>query len=423
MNSQTLFVSYIVDAVLFLLLIFIFFGKGKKVKILINKENYKDWITEGTVDKNSKQDVNIFSIEDLVNLAIDLDKRVIHDSKLNKFYIMAEDVNYVYDPAYVSQVMDGKQQIGRILLEQGVITSRQVETGLYYQKRIGNRLGDSLVALGFIDETTLYSTLAAQQKMSYYELDTKLELSDISWLSSMSLGKARALQALPLGRREDGKWVIACGESAWSGIAGALQEIFGPEIYLVASRPSHIYDLLEKLEQKLNADKNMNSFNEFIKERKLEAYERLSEEEADQFLKAYLKGKLDIYLFIKALGLANQYVLSQITDRETVISWLSSKNLISGEMTNMIIALNKLVKKQDAKMRQEKVMPSLTDLLKEARYISSEAADWVNKAVVEKKKPLNTMLATNYLASKETIDNANFVIDALKKLTVRAKIF
>jgi len=422
-NIQTLVVSYVIDAVLFALLVLIVFKQSNKTKININPQDYKEWISEGSVEKNNRLNINIFTLDDLVRLAIDADKRVIHDSKLRKYYVFMEDVTYVHDHVFVNQIMENKQQIGKILLENGVIAPEHIDTGLYYQKRVGNRLGDSLVALGFIDETILYSTLAVQQKMAYYELDTKMELQDTSWLSIMSTSKARALQVLPLGRRDDGKLVIACGESAWSGIATALQEIFGPNIYIVAARPSHIYDILERIEEKEETDKIKNSFAELLKERKVEPYERLSAEEAEQFGKSYLKGKLDIYLFIKAFGLANQNLLAQIPDKEAIISWLTSKNILSGEITNMIIALSKVIKKQDAKARQDKVMPSMLDLLMEAHYITSEAVDWINIEVKEKKKPLNELLVSNYLVAQETIEHADIVINALKKITVRAKIF
>ena len=89
----------------------------------------------------------------------------------------------------------------------------------------------------------------------------------------------------------------------------------------------------------------------------------------------------------------------------------------------MIIALSKVIKKQDAKARQDKVMPSMLDLLMEAHYITSEAVDWINIEVKEKKKPLNELLVSNYLVAQETIEHADIVINALKKITVRAKIF
>ena len=88
-------------------------------------------------------------------------------------------MTYIHDPGLTNPFIDNKQQLGKILIDRGLIQPEQLETGLYYQKRIGCRLGESLIALGFIDETILYSTLAAQQKIAYYELDTKKEITEI----------------------------------------------------------------------------------------------------------------------------------------------------------------------------------------------------------------------------------------------------
>lgn len=423
MHSDTMIISFAVDSIIVLLILFILLGRSTKSSSSVKAEDYKNWITEGSVDKNNRLNINIFTLDDLVKMAIDSDKRVIHDPKLNKYYVFSEDVAYVFDPVYVNLIKDSRQQIGKILLEKGIIRTEQLETGLYYQKRIGSRLGDSLVALGFIDETTLSSTLAAQQKIAYYELDVTKELTDTSWLTVMSINKARALQVLPLGRREDGKMVIACGETALTGIAEALQEMFGREIYIVAARPSHIYELLEKLEKKLEDTKEKSSYAEFIKEHKVEPYERLSDSEMEQFTKAYFRGKLETSIFLKAMGLIPSNVLSQAPDQESIISYLTSRNMMNGEITNLVTALSRIIKKQDTKSRQDKLMPTLLELLKEAYYITPEAADWVNGEANSKRKPLTELLDSNYLVSRPSIETANLILDAIKKLVNRAKIY
>jgi hypothetical protein len=265
--------------------------------------------------------------------------------------------------------------------------------------------------------------LAAQQKIAYYELDVTKELTDTSWLSALSINKARALQVLPLGHREDGKLVIACGETALTGINVALQEMFGTEIYLVVARPSHIFELLERLEKKLEDSKEKSNYAAFLKEHSVEPNERLSESEIEQFTKSYLKGKLDTLLFVKAMGLVPQNVIAQISDPEAVISYLTSKNLITGEMTNLLTALHRIIKKQDVKMKQDKVMPTLIELLKEAYYLTPEAADWINSETATKKRPLTELLESNYLVSRPTIEHADMILDAFKKLVNRAKIY
>ena len=423
LKSPILFVSYSVDAILLLTLIYLLVGKTGKGKMKINHDNYKDYITEGSVDKSNRLNINIFSLEDLVKLAIDADKRVIHDPKLGRYYVFSQEVAYVHDPAYVEKVLDSKQQIGKILLDQGIIRTEQLETGLYYHKKIGSRLGDSLTALGFIDETILYSTLASQRNLPYYELDADSQVTDTSWLGIMNINKARALQVLPLGKRTDGRLVVACGETAMTGIEEALKEMFGKEIYIVATRPSRIYELLERIETKELELKNTGSFMELLKSQKLEPYERLSESEGEQFVNTYLKGRLEIPLFIKASGLVNASILSFITDSESTLSYLGSKNYISGEITNMILALARIVKRQDIRFKQDKVMPSVLDLLKEAYYINEDTAEWISTESLVNKKPFPVLLEENFLVSKQTIDNATMILYTLKKLVHKSVIF
>jgi hypothetical protein len=102
---------------------------------------------------------------------------------------------------------------------------------------------------------------------------------------------------------------------------------------------------------------------------------------------------------------------------------LAGKNLIGGEFLNLIYALGKLVKKQDQDSRQKKVIPSLLELLKEAYYLTPEAADWAEKEVVIRKEPLEQLLVNNYLVAGQTIENAAFAVDTLKKAIHKAKIF
>jgi hypothetical protein len=80
-HTQTITVSYIADAIIIIML-FITLLYNYRVKSTIkNNDNYQDWITEGSVDKNDRLNINVFSLEDLIKLAMDLDKRVIHDPK------------------------------------------------------------------------------------------------------------------------------------------------------------------------------------------------------------------------------------------------------------------------------------------------------------------------------------------------------
>lgn len=385
--------------------------------------DYKDMISKGKAPETQQLQAHLFNLDDLIKVAMDSGSKVIHDSKLGKFFVNTVDSTYVYDPNYVNNLMEGKQRIGKILLDRGVITQEEIQTGLYYQKRVGSRLGDSLIALGFIDETTLYSTLAAQQNIPYYELDASTDYEDTSWVSSLSINKARGLQVLPLGKRADGRYVVACGESAWTGIRVALEEIFGLDLYIVAARPSRIFDLLDKIEKKLEVDKIKNSYAELLKERALEPYERITAEELELFEKAYKRGKLDVYLFVKAMGITSPSLLAHVPDKESAIGWLTSRSQINGEVANLILAMNKIIKKMANKERQDKLLPDLLGLLEEACYITHDTADWVSYEMKDQSRDLRELLVCNYLVSSRTLEHAGDTLRTLKKLINRAVIY
>lgn len=418
-QTRTGTISYVVDFIIILLLLIVLFKMNGRTKKAVDHNNYMEWITDGSVENCSKLSVGIKSLEDLVKLAIDLDTRVIHDAKLGKYFALSHDMTYIHDPGLTSS-MENKPQIGKILVERGLLQPEQLETGLYYQKRIGCKLGESLIALGFIDETILYSTLAAQQNISYYELDTKKDASDISWLANMSLNKARVLQALPLGTRVDGKLVVACGETAKAGITLALKEALGTDIYVVAARPSHIYEILDRIEKQ---EKEKSGFAQLLKERKVEPYERLSDKEWDAFMTDYIKGKIDMALFIKATGLIDAYQFSRIPSAELVIGWLTGKGLMNGQIASLITTLGKIISNQEKAERLQKVIPDLVELLKEAYYLSEEGATWIENECKQTNVPIKQLLECNFMVATETIDFAELILGNLRSILNKAKIY
>ncbi len=417
-NTAT--ITYLVDALIIILLVVLLIKNNSKTKIAVDHSNYQEWITDGNIESCSKLSVSIITLEDLVRLAIDLNKRVIHDSKLGKYFVLAEDMTYIHDPGMSNPLIDNKLQLGRILIERGLIQAEQLETGLYYQKRIGCKLGESLLALGFIDEMALYCTLATQYKIAYYELDSKTEYIDIAWTSKMSVNKAKALQVFPLGYRSDGKLVIACGDATKAGVTAALKEIFGEEVYMVAARPSKIYEILNKID---NVIKDNNGYAQFLKERETEAYERLTDKEWEHFTTTYYNGRIDTYLFIKASGLVDPLHLAQIPNKEIIISWLIGKGLISGQIAILIKAIERINSKQSKEARQSKVIPNLLELLKEAHYINPEEADWAARKAEQVGWSINQILIEDYLATADTIDYATLVLTSLKSILNKAKIY
>ncbi|MDF2541558.1 MAG: hypothetical protein K0S47_1276 [Herbinix sp.] len=401
------------------LAILIYLNNRTKSKAAIEHRRYKEWITEGSVEVKDKFIINILSLEGLVDLAIDLDRRVIYDSKMNRYYVLAEDIVYIYNPEHMSGFLDNRQQLGKLLLERGLIKPEQLEIGLYYQKKIGSKLGESLIALGLIDETTLYSALAAQQKIDYYELNTTKEMDTSGWRDKLSIQKARALMAVPIGVRADGCLVIASSEAFREGIQKALEEIFGSDLHLVAAKPSAIYDVLERLDEK---EKQKTIYTNQNKAAKLVPYERLSEKEREQFAASYYRGTLHHELFMKASGLIDPVVLNQVPDQEDFLNWLVNRNLINGEIVNMLKGLEKIIEAMDFAKRKNRQLPELLDLLIHSNYITPDTAEWINRELILQKLPVDQLLCKNYLASDETIHTVEVLLGTLGSILNKSNV-
>lgn len=64
----------------------------------VQQARYEEWISEGTVslDRGGRS-VPVASLEDLVDVAIDTNKRVIHDPERGAYVVLDGEVTYVYD--------------------------------------------------------------------------------------------------------------------------------------------------------------------------------------------------------------------------------------------------------------------------------------------------------------------------------------
>lgn len=406
-----------VNLILLLLLIFLLLSRQRnKPKAAIEHKRFKEWITEGIVDAKDKTMIHILSLEGLVDLAIDLDKRVIYDSRVSKYYVLAEDMVYVYDPVRPHTRLE-KQQLGKLLLERGLIQPEQLEIGLYYQKKFGRRLGESLIALGFIDEITLYSTLAAQQKIDYYELNPADAIADLNWLNGMRVQRARALMALPLGKRSDGQLVVASSELSREGTRKALEEIFGSDIYLVAARPSVIFQALEQIDAEQRKKSTPSSIVHADKEHPAR---HLTGKEEEQFLASWYRGHIIEALLLKASGLVFQDRLNEVPEQEALLPWLVNKNIIQGEVANLLKGLDKAVQAMEWQDRQRKKTPGLLELLVQSNYICAKTEEWINQELPLQGLPLEQLLHENHLVSKDTVNNALLLLDTLKNLLTKA---
>ena len=63
-----------------------------------------------------------------------------------------------------------KRKLGEFLIESGLLTADQIDSGLEIQKRTGKRLGEVLVEMKLISEEEIAFALAMQLKIPFVDL-------------------------------------------------------------------------------------------------------------------------------------------------------------------------------------------------------------------------------------------------------------
>ncbi len=453
-------------ALLVALLVVLGASKARSGRDVVDHHRFREWITEGTIQLKDNVPINILSLEGLVDLAIDLDKRVIHDPLRKQYFVLDERVAYVFDPFKpVKDATASRPQLGKLLLDRGLLRPEQLETGLYYQQRTGSRLGETLTALGFIDETTLYSILAAQQQFNYVELDPAALDPDRNWLARMSISQARVLMALPLGQRADGPMVVACSEPGREGVRKALQEFFGADVVIVAARPSAIADVLASLEDEektvtrttaaqVSADQADTgprtdapgtaeqqpgqtatpaglSTAEYRRAHAENGIDRdvsrqsvpgarpassLTDPEWDPFYSAYYRGIFVMDRFLLAAGLAGPHDLPAGQSRELLLADLVRKNIIDSETANLLQGLGLATSGLDWQARLQNQLPDLQAVLQQANFLTQATTEWVNREMAVQKLPVDRLLVENHLASAQTVSKARHLLHSLQAI-------
>ncbi|MEX0833192.1 MAG: ATPase, T2SS/T4P/T4SS family [Actinomycetota bacterium] len=129
------------------------------------------------------------------------------------------------------------KQLGEILVEQGLITSEQLQQALDEGKRSGKLLGRVLIDLGLIREADLVRALAAQVGLEFVDLtEFKIEPSATTLLPE---SVSRRYRALPIGER-DGKLLVAMSDPANVYALDDIRIITGRDVQPVVSTAADI---------------------------------------------------------------------------------------------------------------------------------------------------------------------------------------
>ncbi|MCE5193928.1 MAG: Flp pilus assembly complex ATPase component TadA [Nitrospiraceae bacterium] len=102
-----------------------------------------------------------------------------------------------------------KRFLGELLIEAGVITSEQRDKAMQEQKRIGKRLGETLVSLGYLTEDVIAKALSKQLGMPFKELKLLSIAPEV--IAKIPESAARKYRLLPIEINK-GKLVIAMAD-------------------------------------------------------------------------------------------------------------------------------------------------------------------------------------------------------------------
>jgi len=133
--------------------------------------------------------------------------------------------------------------LGEMLVEARALTEAQLKEALTYQRNGSVHLGEALLRLGFIDETTLARTLAKQQGLPFVDLE-KGRVSE-AVLARIPAEFAREQMLLPV-MEKDGKLVVAVDDPLKRLVADQLQFMIGTPVTCALAASTALKRALER---------------------------------------------------------------------------------------------------------------------------------------------------------------------------------
>ena len=121
--------------------------------------------------------------------------------------------------------------LGTLLVREGLITPEQLELALSDQQTTGLRLGELLVAWGWVESAAVSRALAEQYEMDFVDLDA----ADIDSAAAARLAArdARNRGAIPIRFLDDGRLLVGVANPTDVGACEELRHLLGASISLV----------------------------------------------------------------------------------------------------------------------------------------------------------------------------------------------
>jgi type IV pilus assembly protein PilB len=135
------------------------------------------------------------------------------------------------------------KQLGQILIEQGFITSEQLETALEEHRRTPKSLGRTLIDLGMIKEGNLVRALAEQVGLEFVDLSE--HPIDATATTLLPEALARRYRAIPIGER-DGKLLVAMSDPANVYALDDIRTITNRDVQPLVATASDVENAIQK---------------------------------------------------------------------------------------------------------------------------------------------------------------------------------
>lgn len=136
----------------------------------------------------------------------------------------------------------GRGRVGDALLQQGVVTPEHLAQALVLQRRWGSRLGDILLAKGWVQTQAFYGALAHHYERPFVNL--MVEPPEFDLMRREDVPRYLELLLVPW-RRVDGEVVIAIADPSDEAVAFARQR-FGDDIDFVITSKFDIMWMLQR---------------------------------------------------------------------------------------------------------------------------------------------------------------------------------
>ena len=150
------------------------------------------------------------------------------------------------------------KQLGDILLDSGLVTPDQLQEAVDEQQRVGRSLGRVLVEQGVLSESQLVAALATQIGLRFVDLNDFPV--DGSAVGKVPDAVCRRYSALPIGY-EDGKLVVAMADPANVFAIDDIRSITGYEVKAVVATRADVVSAINRFHR---ADGDMDELTQAI---------------------------------------------------------------------------------------------------------------------------------------------------------------